>query len=110
MALVVRVLYDRGLPIRRQGWYHYMLYDWHITFRAPTGPRGPAWRCVVGEGQYTVMAGRAFYRRKQPCTLIVLWILGRANPWVLLTDEAPEDAVLGAYGIRAWIEQGFCAL
>ena len=115
--MTVRVLCDRGLQsprlwtaIRRQGWHPYMRYDRHITFQATTGPRWPAWRFVAREGQYTVTSGRAFRARKRPCTLIVLWVPGQAIPWVVLTDEPPDDVDLGAYGMRVWIEQGFRTL
>ena len=115
--MTVRVLCDRGLQspdlwaaIHRQGWHPYMRYDQHITFQATTGPRGPAWRFVAREGQYTVTAGKAFRERKRRCTLIVLWVPGQENPWVLLTDEAPAAVKLGAYGMRVWIEQGFRTL
>ena len=65
------------------------------------------------------MAGLALRRRRPvhshgreglPCTLIVLWVPGQEAPWVVLTDEAPEDVELGAYGMRVWIEQGFRSL
>ncbi len=115
--MTVRVLCDRGLQslrlwaaIRRQGWHPYLRYDRHMTFQATTGPRWPAWRFVAREGQYTVTAGRAFRQRKRRCTLIVLWVPGQATPWVLLTDEDPDDVDLGAYGMRVWIEQGFRTL
>ena len=116
-AMTVRVLCDRGLQspdlwaaIRRQGWHPYMRYDRHMTFQAATGPRWPAWRFVAREGQYTVTAGKAFRERKRACTLIGLWASGQETPWVLLTDEAPGNVDLGAYGMRVWIEQGFRTL
>jgi len=65
---------------------------------------------VAREGQYTVTAGKAFRARKRACTLIVLWVPGQDHPWVVLTDEAPDDVDLGAYGLRVWIEQGFRTL
>ena len=106
-GMTVRVLCDRGLQspdlwkaIRRQGWHPYMRYDRHMTFQATTGPRWPAWRFVAGEGQYTVTAGKAFRDRKRSCTLIVLWVPGQEAPWVVLTDEPPDDVDLGAYGLR----------
>ncbi len=115
--MTVRVLCDRGprspdlwAAIRRQGWHPYMRYDRNMTFQATTGPRGPAWRFVAREGQYTVTAGKAFRERKRSCTLIVLWVPSQEAPWVVPADEAPEDVELGAYGMRVWIEQGFRSL
>ena len=101
---------DLWAAIRCQGWHPYMRYDRHMTFQATTGPRWPAWRFVAREGQYTVTAGKAFRERKRSCTLIVLWVPGQEHPWVVLTDEAPDDVELGAYGLRVWIEQGFRTL
>ena len=43
-------------------------------------------------------------------TLVVVWDTEQEEPWLLLTDLAPE-AVDGAwYGLRVWIELGFRAL
>jgi len=81
-----------------------------MTFQATTGPRWPAGRFVAREGQYTVTAGKAFRTRKRSCTLIVLRVPGQDHPWVVLTDEPPDDVDLGAYGLRVWIEQGFRTL
>ncbi len=86
-----------------------MRYDRHMTFQATTGPRS-AWRFVAREGQYTVTAEKAFRARKRACTLIVLRVPGQDHPWVVLTDEPPDDVDLGAYGLRVWIEQGFRTL
>ena len=115
--MTMRVLCDRGLQsprlwqaLRRQGWHPYMRYDRHITFPATTGPRGPAWRFVARPGQYTVTVGRAFRQRKRRGTLIVLWMPGQETPWVVLTDESPDDVDLGAYGLRVGMEQGFRTL
>ena len=76
-----------------------MRYDRHMTFQATIGLRCPAWRFVAHEAQYTVTVGKAFRERKRPCTLIVLWVPGQENSWVLLTDEAPKALDLGAYGM-----------
>ncbi len=113
----VRVLCDRGLPspdlwqaIPRQGWHPYMRYPHHITFQAPTGPRGRARQFVAGPGPYTVTEGWAFHRQKRRCTLLVLWEPRQEAPWVVLTDEAPAAVDVGTYGMRVWIEQGFRVL
>ncbi len=113
----VRVLCDRGLPspdlwqaIRDQGWHPYMRYPHHITFQTPAGPRRPARQFIARPGQYTVTTGRAFREHKRCCTLLVLWGPDQPAPWVVLTDEAPDQVDLGAYGLRVWIEQGFRVL
>ncbi len=40
-------------------------------------------------------------------TLIVVWAVGEAQPWVLLTTRAPRQVGVLWYGLRAWIECGF---
>jgi hypothetical protein len=48
--------------------------------------------------------------KRLDATLVVVWGQDQHEPWLLLTDRAP-DAVEGSwYGLRAWIELGFRAL
>jgi hypothetical protein len=65
---------------------------------------GPGW-CWVGEG--TAYKDSAKQLR---CTLVVVWGRGQKEPWLLLTDLAPEDVDGSWYGLRVWIELGFRAL
>src|SRR5437870_3852493 len=51
--------------------------------------------------------GIAFTRNQVPCTLLARWEEGYKDPWLILTDLAPEASDAGWYGLRAWIEQGF---
>src|SRR5262249_23941752 len=51
--------------------------------------------------------GLAFTRNQVPCTLLARWEAGYKDPWLILTDLAPEASDAGWYGLRAWIEQGF---
>jgi len=51
--------------------------------------------------------GIAFARHQVPCTLLARWEEGYKDPWLILTDLAPEASDAGWYGLRAWIEQGF---
>jgi hypothetical protein len=39
--------------------------------------------------------------------LLARWEDGDKDPWLILTDLAPEASDAGWYGLRAWIEQGF---
>jgi hypothetical protein len=41
------------------------------------------------------------------CTLLTRWEEGYKDPWLILTDLAPEARDASWYGLRAWIEQGF---
>lgn len=119
VGMRVLVMTDRGLwsprlwhQIKENGWHPLMRIRPDATF-APTGQRrgrarelvpGPGW-CWVGEGiAYKHAATRI------AGTLLVVWGPGQKEPWLLLTDLAP-DAVEGSwYGLRVWIELGFRAL
>jgi hypothetical protein len=112
----VIVLADRGLyakwlfqAIQRQGWHPFMRINTNGSFR-PQGEKqrrtllsllpavGGQWRGV----------GEAFKDapRRLRCTLLARWDAGYADPWLVLTDLAPESAEVCWYGPRAWIEQG----
>ena len=39
--------------------------------------------------------------------MLACWEAGYTDPWLILTDLAPEASEAGWYGMRAWIEQGF---
>ena len=41
------------------------------------------------------------------CTLVAFSGEGYAEPWLILTDLAPEVAKARWYGLRGWIEQGY---
>ncbi len=41
------------------------------------------------------------------CTLLACWEKGHAEPWLLLTDLAVDEARAVWYAWRGWIEQGF---
>lgn len=41
------------------------------------------------------------------CTLIGQWDARYADPWLIMTDLAPSDAVVQWYAMRGWIEQDF---
>lgn len=115
----VLVLTDRGLwspqlwsQIRALGWHAVMRIRPDATF-APQGlPRRPAKTLVPGRGHAWVGAGTAFKHRevRRVGTLVVLWETAQAEPWLVLTDLAPDEIGLAWYGLRVWIEQGFRAL
>src|SRR5712691_2131762 len=113
----VIVLADRGLyapwlfrRIVKLGWHPFLRINTGGTFR-PAGTRcfrplrtfvpqtGTRW-----QGRGTAFAGKP---RRLDCTLLACWEAGYKDPWLLLTDLAPEASDAGWYGLRAWIEQGF---
>ena len=113
----VLVLADRGLYARwlfrhiaGRGWHPFLRINRGGQFRphgagrfrplataAPrvgTGWSGPVDCFVTREARLT-------------CTLLACWEEAHAEPWLVLTDLAPEVADVAWYGMRSWIECGF---
>jgi hypothetical protein len=116
-AWTVLVLADRGLSARwlfrritRLGWHPFLRINTGGTFR-PTGQvRGVPLKTLVPEPGTTWQGtGIAFKSRNRQlhCTLLACWETGYKDPWLILTDLAPEASTACWYGLRAWIEQGF---
>lgn len=110
----VIVLADRGLyapwlfrRITRLGWPPFLRINTGGSFR-PAGV--PCWcpflSLVPRPGTSWRGTGLAFTRNQVPCTLLARWEEGYKDPWLMLTDLAPEASDAGWYGLRAWIEQG----
>jgi hypothetical protein len=78
---------------RREGWYHWKPFSYWVP------AKGCRW-----QGR-----GIAFKSKKCQvhCTLLGYWGEEHQDPWLVLTDLAPEFADACWYGLRAWIEQGF---
>lgn len=45
--------------------------------------------------------------RQLVCSLLARWDVGYREPWLVVTDLAPERADVAWYGLRAWIECGY---
>src|SRR6266508_1827481 len=112
----VVVLADRGLYARwlfrrivRLGWHPLLRVNAGGTFRPAGRARYAPLRSFAAPGADRRIAGTAFQGsvRRLPCTLLVRWEAGQAEPWFLLTDLPPAAADACWYGLRAWIEQGF---
>jgi hypothetical protein len=114
---LVVALADRGL------WAHWLFHEiqllgWHPLMRINSGgrfrPDGSASFVplkqmvpMVGEGWRG--AGTAFSTpgRQVAGTLLGWWGAEYKEPWLILTDLAPEQGDPFWYGMRSWIEQGF---
>ncbi len=88
---------------------------WHPLLRITTGGRFrpanvPCWRpclrVVPRPGTRGRGAGLALTRHQVPCPLLARWAEGDTDPWLMLTDLAPEASEAGWYGLRAWMDQG----
>ncbi len=115
----VLVLADRGLwspaiwdRVRALGWHPLLRVRPDATFRPQGGRRVPARTLVPGPGHAWVGAGTAFKHQavRREATLVVAWEAGQAEPWLVLTDLAPEAVGACWYGLRTWVELGFWAL
>jgi Transposase DDE domain len=67
--------------------------------RSFAAKEGASWR---GRGTAFATVGRQL-----PCTLMAWWGPGQKEPWLILTDLAPQVGGANWYALRAWIEQGF---
>ena len=77
---------------RPEGWFHWR----PLSSFVPTGER---WH-----GRGTAFNGK---KAQLDCTLLGYWGEDHKDPWLVLTDLAPECADACWYGLRSWIEQGF---
>ena len=67
---------------------------------------------VPGPNHAYVGCGTAFRdtSKRRRGTMIVVWVDGADEPWLVMTDLAPDDAGVCWYALRFWIEMGFRAL
>lgn len=117
--MTVVLLADRGLwsprlwtRLRAHGWHPLLRIRPDATFRPTGGTRVPARTLVPGPGHAWVGAGVAFSQRprQRAATLVVVWEDNQVEPWLVLTDLAPDAVGPAWYGLRTWVELGFRAL
>ena len=118
-ALFVVLMTDCGLWSPTL-WRQILAQGWHPVRRirpdatvAPAGQqRRPARTLLPGPGHAWVGAGVADKdpAKQQAATLLVVWDEGQDEPWLLLTDLAPEAVEGSWYGLRIWIALGLRTL
>jgi hypothetical protein len=112
---LVIVLADRGLYAE---WLFRLLVNmkWHPFLRInKTGTF-----CKAGSSQFLPLAallpgtnqawsgqGRCFKSNPLACTLLACWDSEHKDPWLVMTDLAPDQADVFWYAMRSWIEPGF---
>ena len=111
----VLVLADRGLyaawlyrQIVSLGWHPYLRINAGGLFRPAAQPTfRPLTTVVPSVG--SAWSGRVACFKSRPllCTLLAAWAAPYTDPWLILTDLAPEQADVCWYSLRAWIECGF---
>lgn len=112
----VIVLADRGLYARwlfrrivRLSWHPFLRINRGGTFQPAGEGRCPLGTLVPRVGTAWAGRGTAFQGadRQLACTLVACWEAGYKDPWLVLTDLAPDACQVQWYGIRTWREQGF---
>ena len=114
VSWTVIVLADRGLYARwlfeqvvRLGWHPFLRINSGGKFRTPEHDYRPL--TVVLSGTTVLWSGRVTCFKTHPlqCTLLAGRDAEYQDPWLILTDLAPDAARVCWYGLRAWIEGGF---
>jgi len=114
----VIVLADRGLYAK---WLYQCIVElsWHPYLRINTcdgqykasdaADYSPLRQLLSGPGQSVGKRVRLFRspQAQLDCTLVACWSPSCAEPWVIATDLAPDQANATWYGLRNWIERGF---
>jgi hypothetical protein len=111
----VLVLADRGLyaawldeRITKPHWHPFLRINGGGKFR-PEGETTFRRLTTAVPKVGSAWCGRVtcFKRTPLTCTLLACWTAGHDEPWLIITDLAPEQADVGWYGLRPWIECGF---
>jgi hypothetical protein len=113
----VLVLADRGLyarwlweAIRAWGWHPFLRLNVGCKARVPgeeTFEWLSRWVPTPGtswQGQVECFASK---KGRVQGTLLMHWEPGYESAWVILTDLAPDKALVSWYGLRTWTEGGF---
>ncbi|WP_205701347.1 transposase, partial [Herpetosiphon llansteffanensis] len=111
----VLVAADRGLyghwlfqAIVRAGWHPLLRINARGFHRpAADAPWHPLAAVVRHPGDRWMGQTTCFKGQSVPCTRLAAWDAAYADPWLVITDLAPDAATWAWYGMRSWIEQGF---
>jgi len=112
---VVIVMADRGLyakwlweAIRKCQWHPFLRINSRFFFRPNDGSEFTALSLAFHQpGCLWSGTGTCFKIHSIQATLLVQWGAGFEEPWLILTDLPPQQALPCWYGLRVWIECGF---
>jgi len=113
----VVVMADSGL-YSRSLYRTFVKFGWHpflrITQNGNVRPNGnhafqPLAKLVPTRGSWWVGGVTCFSTTEAQlkCTLLARWDEECAEPWLVVTDLAPEACNVAWYGMRSWIEAGY---
>ena len=115
----VLVMCDRGLRSRRLwkkicsvGFHPCVRQSINTVFCPQGGTRVRARHLVPGPNHAYVGYGTAFRdtSKRRVGTMIVVWVDGADEPWLVMTDLSADADIVCWYALRFWIELGFRAL
>jgi hypothetical protein len=112
---VVIVMADRGLyaswlfeAIQKCKWHPFLRINDRAFFRPKDEKKFKALHLAFRQPGCTWSgAGTCFKTNSLEVTLLVQWEEGFEEPWLVLTDLSPDQALPCWYGLRSWIECGF---
>lgn len=111
----VVVLADRGLyarwlyeAIQANGWHPFLRINRGSTY-CPKGTTEflPMKQLLPAPGHSWAGAVTCFANNSVEGTILAAWGPQYPEPWLILTDLAPEQANAAWYGLRSWIEDSF---
>jgi hypothetical protein len=114
-AWCVVVTGDRGLYARwlyraivNNGWHPFLRINLGAKCR-PEGAHVFRWikELIPAPGSHWSGRVTCFKGKPLECTLLACWGEEHQEPWLILTDIAPEQADVLWYSLRPWIECGF---
>lgn len=111
----VLVLADRGLyghwlfhAIQQLGWHPFLRINLGGLFRERNSSQFlPLSHFVPRPAGSWAGAGVCFKTHPIQATLLTSCSASHCEPWLIVTDLAPEQAQCAWYGMRSWIENGF---
>jgi hypothetical protein len=112
---MVIVLADRGLyakwlweAIRKCNWHPFLRINSRFFFRPQESSQFAALHTAFQQpGGTWAGTGTCFKVHSIQATLLVQWEEGFEEPWLIITDLSPHEALPSWYGLRTWIECGF---
>lgn len=105
-----RGLYSRVLfrQIQACGWHPFMRINAQGLVRRHDHAAWEPLAALIQRGTPPwAMAVTCFKGNPLTCTLLGAWAAQYADPWLVVTTLAPDQASVTWYGMRSWIEQGF---
>lgn len=112
---MVIVSADRGLyanwlyeKIVQLGWHPYLRVNTDGFLKLELDQESKALSEVITEKNDSWCGRiRCFKKHSIDCTLLACWEKNYAQPWLIVTDLAPQEANSSWYAMRSWIECSF---